>query len=65
MDEKIQIIKRQTNYTMEEILEKLILHDNNIEEIILEYNNVKKDNAPASTNKSTNQKIFQTIRNNY
>ena len=65
----IEIIKRQTNYSDDEIQEKLKLHDNNIEAIILEY--VSSSRKKGSTNItetreiSTNQKIFKAIRENF
>ena len=65
MDAKLsvmaEIIKRQTNYSNEEIEEKLKLHNNNVEAIILEY--VSSTSEKKSTNNmeireiSTNQKI--------
>ena len=64
-----EIIKRQTNYSDDEIQEKLKLHDNNIEAIILEY--VSSSRKKGSTNItetreiSTNQKIFKAIRENF
>ena len=73
MDAKLsvmaEIIKRQTNYSNEEIEEKLKLHDNNIEAIILEY--VSSTSEKKSTNNmetreiSTNQKIFKAIRETF
>ena len=60
--ELISFIKRQTDYSDETILEKLIQHENNIESIILEYNEV--DNTQRNENITTNQKIFKAIRDN-
>ena len=60
----IDLIKRQTDYTEEVIIEKLALHENNIENIILEYNGVNHDNKPVEKHITTNQKIFKAIRNN-
>ena len=66
MDNKdyINIIKRQTNYSEEIIIEKLKKHNNNIEDIIREYNGIVKQdkNENQSTNQSTNQLIFKGIR---
>ena len=59
----INIIRRQTDYSEEMIKEKLKLHNNNIEKIILEYNNVEEKDETA--NLSTNQKIFKAIRDRY
>lgn len=73
MDAKLsvmaEIIKRQTNYSNEEIEEKLKLHNNNVEAIILEY--VSSTSEKKSTNNmeireiSTNQKIFKAIRETF
>ncbi len=60
----INIIKRQTDYDDKTIEEKLKLHNNNIIEIILEYNNIEKQEKQES-NLSTNQKIFKAIRENF
>ena len=62
-DENINIIKRQTDYSEEVIKEKLKLHDNNIETIILEYNGIQKKDETEHL--STNQKIFKAIRDRY
>jgi hypothetical protein len=60
--ELLSMIKRQTNYSEETILEKLKEHENNVEKIILEYNGI--DNSPKCENITTNQKIFKAIRDN-
>lgn len=62
MDNKdyINIIKRQTNYSEEIIIEKLKKHNNNIEDIIREYNGIVKQDK--NENQSTNQLIFKGIR---
>lgn len=62
----IAIIKRQTDYTEDVIIGKLKEHNNDIEKIILEYNNVDNgvDNF-GDNNSSTNQKIFKAIRENF
>tara|TARA_Y100000768_G_C23981831_1_gene686290 strand:+ start:2630 stop:2839 length:210 start_codon:yes stop_codon:yes gene_type:complete len=64
MDNNINIIKRQTEYNDEEIIKKLKEHNNDIEKIILEYNNVNMDdiNNEKIKNMSNNQKIFKVIR---
>lgn len=64
MDNNINIIKRQTDYNEEEIIKKLKEHNNDIEKIILEYNNVNMDdiNNEKIKNMSNNQKIFKVIR---
>ena len=60
-DKLVGIIKRQTDYTDEIILEKLKTHQNNVENILKEYHGVqeKKD---TNSNISNNQKIFKSIR---
>jgi len=58
----IKLIKRQTSYIDDdEIIELLQKHNNNVENIIKEHYGIveKKDQGEG---KSTNQKIFQTIR---
>ena len=60
----ISLLKRQTDYNTETILEKMKLFNNNVEKIILDYNNVdpeqRKKNEFSSL--TTNQKIFKSIR---
>ena len=60
-DENIKVIKRQTNYSEDVIREKLIEHNNNIENILREYLGIlnKKQDENSS---STNQLIFKGIR---
>ena len=62
-EEHIAIIKRQTDYSEEIIIEKLKIHDNNIENILKEYLGVQDKNEELYT--SNNQKIFKVIRENY
>jgi|TARA_B110000285_G_C15114425_1_gene613196 hypothetical protein len=64
MNDNINIIKRQTDYNHGEIIKKLKEHQNDIEKIILEYNNVNMDdiNNEKIKNMSNNQKIFKVIR---
>lgn len=59
----INIIKRQTDYTEDMIIEKLRQHKNNVEDIILEYNGVEAK-QPDEKKITTNQKIFKAIRDN-
>ena len=59
----VKIISRQTNYNEETIIKKLEEHNNNIENIILEYNGVVRRNKDEDL--STNQKIFKAIRENF
>jgi hypothetical protein len=62
-EEHIAIIKRQTDYSEEIIIEKLKIHDNNIEMILKEYLGVQEKNK--DDNLSSNQKIFKAIRENF
>tara|TARA_B100001287_G_C22647660_1_gene513576 strand:+ start:905 stop:1108 length:204 start_codon:yes stop_codon:yes gene_type:complete len=64
MDDKIKIIKRQTNYNEDEIKELMKKHNNNVEQIIMEYHgiDVNKKNDEEFSKLSNNQKIFRTIR---
>lgn len=63
LENLISIIKRQTDYTDEIILEKLLLHENNVENVILDYNGVHQSEKTGG-NITTNQKIFKAIRDN-
>jgi len=56
----VAMIKRQTNYNEEQIIEKLKEHDNNIEKIIREYHGIIETKPEKEG--STNQKIFKSIR---
>ena len=59
MDEYVDIIMRQTNYSREECIEKL--KTNNMNDIIKEYLGITK---PLSTRKkSLQQEIYYQIRN--
>jgi len=60
--ELVNLIKRQTDYSEQVILEKLAEHENDIECIILEYNGVNSNDSDVVN--STNQKIFKAIRDN-
>lgn len=60
--EFISLVKRQTDYSEEIILEKLKTYENDVEKIILDYNGV--NNNLANINITTNQKIFKAIRDN-
>lgn len=61
----IGILRRQTDYDEETIIKKIKEFDNNIEKIILDYNNVdiEKRRKEEFSNLSSNQKIFKSIRN--
>ena len=60
----INILKRQTNYDENTILEKMKLFNNNIEKIILDYHNIDLDKKKKEeeNNMTSNQKIFKSIR---
>ena len=63
MDNLINIIKRQTDYSEDVIVNKLKQYNNDVEKIILEYNNVELQNEDDKfKDMSINQKIFKTIR---
>ncbi len=63
MDNLINIIKRQTDYSEDVIINKLKQYNNDVEKIILEYNNVELQNEDDKfKDMSINQKIFKTIR---
>lgn len=56
-----EIVKRQTDYTDEQIIEKLKIHNNNALEIIKEYMNVQPKKEKIIN--STNQMVYNEIRN--
>jgi lipopolysaccharide biosynthesis protein len=58
----INIIKRQTDYDIETIKQKLLQHNNNLENILKEFHGIKDKDKTEDNNISTNQKIFKTIR---
>tara|TARA_Y100001970_G_C13864808_1_gene665993 strand:+ start:241 stop:444 length:204 start_codon:yes stop_codon:yes gene_type:complete len=64
MDDKIKIIKRQTNYDEDKIKELLEKHNNNVEKIIMEYHgiNIDKKKEEEFSKLSNNQKIFRSMR---
>ena len=64
MDEKIKIIRRQTNYDDDKIKELLEKHNNNVEKIIMEYHgiDVEKKKEEEFSKLSNNQKIFRSMR---
>ena len=53
--ELVNLIKRQTDYSEQVILEKLVEHENDIERIILEYNGVNSNDSDGKI--STNQRF--------
>ena len=60
----INVLKRQTNYDESTILNKLNTFNNDIEKIILDYNNVdlEQKKKEQEMNMTNNQKIFKSIR---
>ena len=59
-EEKIAIIKRQTDYNEEKIQEKLKEFNGDVEKIIKEFHGISDE--IKETNMSSNQKIFKAIR---
>jgi transposase-like protein len=59
--EKISILKRQTDYSEEIIIQKLKELDNNIENVIRHYQGTTEKKT-ESKSISTNQQIFKSIR---
>lgn len=59
----IDVIVRQTDYTKEKAIEKLIEHNNNVLAVVREYMGVQPKQNAEDNNKSTNQQIYGEIRN--
>lgn len=64
INQNVKIVLRQTNYDEETALKKLEEHDNNIQEVIMEYMGIdlKKKKKEEEDSLTTNQKIFKSIR---
>lgn len=65
--EIIALVKSQTNYTEDEIKDKLILHNNNYINVIKEYMGITNENSSYNKynniqTKTVNQGIFKNIR---
>lgn len=65
--EIIALVKSQTNYSEDEIKEKLILHNNNYINVIKEYMGITNENSSYNKYnneqpKTVNQGIFKNIR---
>lgn len=60
MDDNIQIILRQTDYTEEQAKEKLIEYNNDPMKVIRAYLGITEKKAPAV--KSVNQEIYKQLR---
>lgn len=61
IDEKIQVILRQTNYTTEEAREKLNKFNFNEQEVIREYFGITEKKKPEKIT-SLNQGIYKQLR---
>jgi len=61
IEEKIQIILRQTNYTNEEAYQKLQENNHDHIQVIKTYLGVTEKKAPLA--KTKNQEIYRQIRN--
>jgi hypothetical protein len=61
IDDKIQVILRQTNYTEEKAREKLQQFDYNEISVIKDYFGITEKKAPAPI-KSVNQAIYKQLR---
>jgi hypothetical protein len=60
MDDNVQIILRQTDYTEEQAKEKLIEHNNEPMKVIRAYLGITEKKAPQV--KSVNQEIYKQLR---
>lgn len=60
LQEKIDIVCRQTDYTQEKALEKLTTHNNNTIDVIKEY--LGSVTTEKKQPKTLNQKIYSEIR---
>ena len=61
--EKVNIIKRQTDYSEEKIIELLKKFDDNVEKVIMNYHGIDLDKKrhEEEAKLTTNQKIFRKI----
>lgn len=62
--ERINRIKRQTNYTEKEIIEKLKDFDNDEEKVIRDFHGILEP-VISNSQMSNNQKIFKAIREKF
>ena len=59
----VQVIMRQTDYSIETAQQKLTEHNNDVMAVIREYMNpMGKKNSPPPPKLSTNQQIYKEIR---
>ena len=61
--EKVEMIKRMTDYDDDVVYKKLIEHDGNYETIIKEFMGVTTESSIKKPPSSLNQEIFKQIRN--
>lgn len=63
-EERIAMVRRQTDYDRDTIVEKLLSNKGDVVAIIMQYNNVDLEEKNKSNEEtlSTNQKIFKGIR---
>lgn len=62
IEEQINIIMRQTDYTKEIAAEKLKTHTGDILNVIREYNGPSRIIKPCTNFRSVNQQIYKEIR---
>jgi len=63
MDEQLNMIMRQTDYSKETAEQKLKEHTGDMVSVIREYNGPSRINKPCATKFSVNQQIYKEIRN--
>lgn len=64
LEELVKIVKRQTNYDDDTAMVKLKEFNNDIENVIRDYNGTLQQTKVEPT-LSSNQKIFKAIRENF
>jgi len=65
VEKLLEIVRRQTDYSDDIIIEKLKIHNNNVVDVVREYMNPTNSITLLTTKKippTTNQKIFGEIR---
>ena len=62
VNDACEFLMRQTDYTREIALEKLIQYDMKTDIIIREWMGIPTTKQPASTGRSNNQKVFDEFR---
>ena len=61
--EKVEMIKRMTDYSDDIVYEKLVEYNGDYEKIIKEFMGVSKTPVAETPKKTLNQEIFKQIRN--